>query len=60
VGSEVSFDLEPATTRSVPLRLQAPADDVPPGSHKVTIEVKSQDDAGIQVREHTTFLGLRR
>jgi polyferredoxin len=60
VGSEATFELEPATTRSVPLRLQAPADDVPPGSHKVTIEVTSSDDAGIQVREHTTFLGLRR
>jgi cytochrome c oxidase accessory protein FixG len=60
IGSDTTFELEPASTRSVPLRLQAPVDDVPPGSHKVTIEVRGRDDAGIQVREHTTFLGLRR
>jgi cytochrome c oxidase accessory protein FixG len=59
VGSETTFELEPASVRSVPLRLQVPADDVPPGSHKVTIEVSARDDAAIQVREHTTFLGLR-
>ncbi|MFN7347010.1 MAG: FixG Ig-like domain-containing protein, partial [Betaproteobacteria bacterium] len=60
VGSETSFEIEPASMRSVPLRLQAPADAVAPGSHKVTIEVKAHDDAAIAVREHTTFLGLRR
>jgi cytochrome c oxidase accessory protein FixG len=60
VGSETSFEIEPASMRSVPLRLQAPADAVAPGSHPVTIEVRAQDDAGIAVREHTTFLGLRR
>ena len=59
VGSETSFEIEPASMRSVPLRLQAPADAVAPGSHPVTIEVRAQDDAGIAVREHTTFLGLR-
>ncbi|MFN8735949.1 MAG: cytochrome c oxidase accessory protein CcoG, partial [Betaproteobacteria bacterium] len=60
VGSETSFEIEPASMRSVPLRLQAPADAVAPGSHKVTIEVKAHDDAAIAVREHTTVLGLRR
>jgi AbrB family looped-hinge helix DNA binding protein len=59
VGSETTFELEPASVRSVPLRLQVPADEVPPGSHKVTIEVSSRNDAAIHVREHTTFLGLR-
>jgi cytochrome c oxidase accessory protein FixG len=60
VGSETRFEIDPASSRSVPLRLQAPLDTVAPGSHKVTIEVKAQDDAAITVREHTTFLGLRR
>ncbi len=60
VASDVSFEVPPATTRSVALRLQAPADLVPPGSHKVTLTVLSDDDAGVIVRESTTFLGLRR
>jgi cytochrome c oxidase accessory protein FixG len=47
----------PAT---VPLRLQAPADDVPAGSHKVQIDVVAQDDPAVRVTEQTTFLGVRR
>jgi cytochrome c oxidase accessory protein FixG len=60
IASEVSFEVPPATTRSVVLRLQAPAELVPPGSHKVTLTVLSDDDAGVIVRESTTFLGSGR
>ncbi len=60
VASEARFEVAPATTVSVPLRLQAGADQVEPGSHKVAIEVTAADDPKVQVRETTTFLGLRR
>jgi hypothetical protein len=49
----------PAGTRSVPLRIQVPAETVTPGSHKIAIEVRALDDAGVVVTENTTFLGLR-
>ena len=49
-----------ASTRSVPVRLRARADDVPPGSSKVVIAVKSLDDPGVAVEEKTVFLGLPR
>jgi hypothetical protein len=44
----------------VPVRLRARADDVPPGSSKVVIAVKSLDDPGVAVEEKTVFLGLPR
>jgi len=59
VASETTFEVSPASTRSVPLRVQAPEDGVAPGSHKISIEVQAQDDSGIRVHETTTFLGLR-
>ena len=58
-ASESTFEVGPAGTRSVPLRLQAPAETVAPGSHKIAIEVRALDDAGVVVIENTTFLGLR-
>ncbi len=60
IASEQRFEVGPATTTSIPLRLQADAEQVTPGSHKVTIEVRSEDDAATSVRETTTFIGLRR
>jgi cytochrome c oxidase accessory protein FixG len=60
VASDRTFEVAPATTMSVPLRVQAPADGVAPGSHKISIEVQAQGDAAIRVNETTTFLGLRR
>ncbi|HXF46739.1 MAG TPA: cytochrome c oxidase accessory protein CcoG, partial [Burkholderiaceae bacterium] len=60
IGSEPRFEVPAATTRSVPLRLQAPAEAVGPGSQRVEIEVRAVDDETIRVRETTTFLGLRR
>ena len=59
VASDRQFDLAPASTRTVVLRLQADAG-VPPGAQRVTIDVRSTDDTKLSVREKTTFLGLRR
>jgi polyferredoxin len=60
IGSEVRFEVGPASVASVPLRLLADGEQVGPGSHKVTVEVHAEDDPGVAVRETTTFLGLRR
>lgn len=60
VGSATRFEVAPASTRSVPMRLQAPADAVPPGSHRIEVDVRGVDEPSIRVRETTTFLGLRR
>ena len=59
-ASETTFEVPPASSKSVPLRVQAPAETVPAGSHKIAIDVAAHDDAGIRVHETTTFLGLRR
>jgi hypothetical protein len=42
------------------VRLLADAGQVTPGSHKIAVEVRADDDPGVAVRETTTFLGLRR
>jgi cytochrome c oxidase accessory protein FixG len=60
IASEAAFDVPPASSMSVPLRVQAPIDDVPAGSHKIAIEVQAQSDGALRVNETTTFLGLRR
>jgi hypothetical protein len=60
LASEPTFDVPGASTRSVPVRLRARADEIPPGSNKVAIAVKSLDDPGVAVEEKTVFLGLPR
>jgi cytochrome c oxidase accessory protein FixG len=60
VLSEQRFELGPASSRSVPLRLGADAEAVAPGSHRVLVRVVADDDAAVHVEERTTFLGLRR
>jgi len=60
LASEPTFDLPGATTRSVLVRLRARPEDIPPGSSKVVIGVKSLDDPGVAVEEKTVFLGLKR
>ena len=60
IASETSFEVPPATTKSVPLRLRAKEDEVAPGSHAIVIEIVAQDDRAIHVREKTTFRGLSR
>jgi cytochrome c oxidase accessory protein FixG len=60
VASEPKFEVEPASTRSVVLRLQAPRDSIPPGSNRVNLQVRSSDDGAIAVNERTVFFGVRR
>jgi polyferredoxin len=60
VASETRFEVGPAAVASIPVRLLADAGQVSPGSHKITVEVRAEDDPGVAVRETTTFLGLRR
>jgi cytochrome c oxidase accessory protein FixG len=59
VASDARVEIEPATIRTVVLRLQADAS-VAPGAQRIHITVQSPDDPGLRVREKTTFLGLRR
>ncbi len=60
VASEKRFEVGPAAVASIPLRLHADTGKVPAGSHRIVVEVRAEDDAGVAVRESTTFLGLRR
>ncbi len=60
IDSESTFELPGATTRSVLVRLRARPEDIPPGSNKISIGVKSVDDPGVEVEEKTVFLGLQR
>ena len=60
VASETRFEVGPAAVASIPLRLLADGEQVAPGSHKISIEVRAEDDPKVAVRETTTFLGLRR
>jgi polyferredoxin len=59
LDSERTFEVAPATTVSIPLRLRAPAT-LDPGSHRIYVQVHAVGDDGVNVREKTTFLGLRR
>jgi cytochrome c oxidase accessory protein FixG len=60
VASDARFEVGPAAVASIPLRLLADGERVAPGSHKISIEVRAEDDPAVAVRETTTFLGLRR
>ncbi len=60
VASETRFEVGPAAVASIPLRLLADADQVTPGSHRIAVEVRAEDDPRVTVHETTTFLGLRR
>jgi cytochrome c oxidase accessory protein FixG len=60
VASEPTFDVPGATTRTVLLRLRARPEDIPPGSNKIIIAVKSLDAQAVAVEEKTVFLGLKR
>jgi cytochrome c oxidase accessory protein FixG len=59
LASETTFEVAPASTVSIPLRLRAPAT-LDAGSHRVYVEVHAQGEDSVHVREKTTFLGLRR
>ncbi|HQR21515.1 MAG TPA: cytochrome c oxidase accessory protein CcoG [Burkholderiaceae bacterium] len=60
LASDPTFDVPGATTRSVLVRLRARPEDIPPGSNKIVIGVKSLDTPGVAVEEKTVFLGLVR
>lgn len=60
IADGTTIDVPPAATVSASLRLQADADRVAPGSHRIEIEIASERDGSIRVREAATFLGLRR
>jgi cytochrome c oxidase accessory protein FixG len=60
IESEPTFEMPGASTRSVLVRLRARPEDIPPGSNKIVIGVKSVDDPKVAVEEKTVFLGLRR
>ncbi len=59
IASEPTFDLPGASTRPVLLRLRARPEDVPPGSNRITITVKSTDQPTVEVAEKAVFLGMR-
>jgi cytochrome c oxidase accessory protein FixG len=60
IASESTFELPGASTRPVLVRLRARPEDVPPGSSKVVLSVRSVDTPGVEVEEKTVFLGLKR
>jgi cytochrome c oxidase accessory protein FixG len=59
IASEPTFDLPGASTRPVLLRLRARPEDVPAGSNRITITVKSTDQPTVEVKEKAVFLGMR-
>jgi cytochrome c oxidase accessory protein FixG len=59
VASETGFEVDPASSRTIVLRLQAPRDSIPAGSNRVTLHVQATDDASIDVVERTVFFGVR-
>jgi polyferredoxin len=60
LASEPGFEIPGASSRSILVRLRARPEDIPPGSNKIVIGVKSVDDPKVAVEEKTVFLGLRR
>ncbi len=55
-GVEQPVDVEAASAKLVPLRLQAPAEAGAPGSHKVELVIEAVDDPRVVRRENTTFI----
>ena len=58
LASPETFEVGPATTESVSLRLRAPHSTAS-GSHRISISVASLDDPSVSVKEKSVFLGLR-
>jgi cytochrome c oxidase accessory protein FixG len=56
IASETKVVVEPASSRWVPVRLQAAADSVVPGSHPITFTVTAQGPILAQVNEKSVFL----
>jgi cytochrome c oxidase accessory protein FixG len=60
VASEARFELAPASSRSVVVRLRAPEHGLAAGPNRIGLQVESLDDAAIKVREKTVFFGVNR
>jgi cytochrome c oxidase accessory protein FixG len=56
VASDAEIEVPAATTRQVPLRIQIDPGTTAKGSHRIEVEVRSLDDAGIITREQSVFL----
>ena len=59
VASESSIDVPATSSRTVILRLRAPAGQAPPGSNRIALAVAAVADPAIKVDEKTVFFGLR-
>ncbi|CAG0973232.1 hypothetical protein BURK1_01340 [Burkholderiales bacterium] len=56
VGLEQPVAVGGAAARTVPIRLQAPADAAAPGAHRIEIEVEAVGDPEMERKERSTFI----
>ena len=56
VGMTQPVAIDGAAMRSVPIRLEAPADAAAPGSHRIDFEIASVDDPSMRRDERSTFI----
>jgi len=56
VGLEQPVTVDGASVRTVPIRLQAPADAAAPGTHKIEIKVEAVGDPELEREERSTFI----
>jgi cytochrome c oxidase accessory protein FixG len=59
VDSEREIDVPAASSRTVIVRLRAPAQSAPPGANRIALQLTSAASDAVQVREKTVFFGLR-
>jgi cytochrome c oxidase accessory protein FixG len=59
VASEASVDVPATSSRTLVVRLRAPAQTAPPGSNRIALAVAAETDTAIRVTEKTVFFGLR-
>jgi len=56
VASEARIELDPTSTRMVPVRVRAEPGAAQPGTHKIEFEVSAVGVAGVAVREKSVFI----
>ena len=56
VGLEQPVTVDGASVRTVPIRLQVPADAAAPGTHRIEIKVEAVGDPELEREEHSTFI----
>ncbi|WP_338845309.1 cytochrome c oxidase accessory protein CcoG [Massilia sp. W12] len=59
IVSDPTFELGPATTQSIPVRVRVPADQAQKGSNRITFIVRDRETASVEVREKAVFLAPR-